>query len=234
MIIEKATDQRINLYYDLYVPDGVGADPKPLLVAFHGYEGNKESMMALAQKINSSDFIIASVQGPNAFFVRDSDPGKTSKPKIGFGWMMQYKAEETIALHHRTLLGIIDEVSKEHRIDRAAIFLLAFSQSVSLNYRFGFTHPGVIRGVIAVCGGIPGDWDQDKYHKSDTDVLIIAGETDEFYPAERTRTFKDALSKRARSVEYQCFPVGHVFPRESLPVIDQWIRDRMTGKLEGT
>jgi predicted esterase len=230
MIIERATEQRINLYYDLYVPEAEAAGPRPLLIALHGYEGNKQSMMGLGQKINPSDFIIASVQGPNAFFVRtESEPGR---PKIGFGWMMQYKAEETIRLHHQTVLSVIEETAAEHAIDRRAIFLLAFSQSVSLNYRFAFTHPGLVRGVIAVCGGIPGDWDRDKYHKSDTDVLIIAGETDEFYPLERTRTFKEAMARRARSVEFRSFPVGHVFPRESLAIIDEWIKGRLKSNLK--
>ena len=222
MLTERQTQQRINLYYDLYVPEGGASGPKPLIVAFHGYEGNKESMMALAQRINSQDFVIASVQGPNSFFVRDgSEP---NKPRIGFGWMMQYKAEETMRLHHETLLDVIRDIEAEHAIDRDAIFLIAFSQSVSLNYRFTFTHPGVVRGVIAVCGGIPGDWDQDKYQQSDTDVLIIAGETDEFYPLERTRTFKEAIARRARSAEFRSFPVGHVFPREALPIINDWIK----------
>src|SRR6185312_10619484 len=103
MKIEKSTEQRINLYYDLYVPESDSVKPRPLLIALHGYEGNKESMMGLAQKINSDDFIIASVQGPNSFLVRsETEP---MKPKIGFGWMMQYKADETISLHHRTLMS---------------------------------------------------------------------------------------------------------------------------------
>ena len=223
MIVEKTTEQRINLYYNLHVPDGV-AKPRPLLIALHGYEGNKESMMTLAQKINSDDYVIASVQGPNAFLMRSE--AEPTKPKIGFGWMMQYKAEETIRLHHQTIMSVIEQISAEHDVDQRAIFLLAFSQSVSLNYRFAFTHPGMVRGVIAVCGGIPGDWFQDKYQHSATDVLIVAGETDEFYPLERTQTFKEAMAKRARSVEFRSFPVGHVFPRESLSIINAWIKER--------
>lgn len=223
MITEKSTEQRIKMYYDLYVPDEEARNPRPLLIALHGYEGNKESMMAIAQKINSRDFVIASLQGPNGFFVRTNDE---KKPKIGFGWMMQYKAEDTIWLHHKTILSIIEEASAQHKIDRRAIFLLAFSQSVSLNYRFAFTRPNKIRGVIAVCGGIPGDWDEEKYYQSNTDALVIAGESDEFYPIERTRTFKEALERRARSVEFQSFPTGHVFPREALPVINDWMTRR--------
>ena len=224
MITEKAIEQRIKLYYDLHVPDTAPGKSLPLIIALHGYEGNKESMMALAQKINSEDFVIASVQGPNGFFV---SVGEERRPKIGFGWMMQYKVEETIRLHHETLLAVIGQARAEYNANTGAIFLIAFSQSVSLNYRFAFTHPGVVRGVVAVCGGIPGDWDQDKYHESETDVLIIAGESDEFYPLERTSGFKQAIARRARSVEFKSFPVGHVFPRQSLPLINDWMLERI-------
>ena len=224
MITEKSTEQQIKLYYDLHTPEDVQQRSLPLIIALHGYEGNKESMMALARKINSQDFVIASVQGPNSFFVRD---GQEGRPKIGFGWMMQYKAEETIGLHHETLLAIIKQTQAECNTDSNAVFLMAFSQSVSLNYRFAFTHPGLVRGVIAVCGGIPGDWDEDKYHKCDTDVLIIAGESDEFYPLERTKGFKQAIARRARSAEFISFPAGHVFPRQSLPLINDWLLERI-------
>jgi predicted esterase len=101
-----------------------------------------------------------------------------------------------------------------------------------LNYRFAFTYPNTVRGVIGVCGGIPGDWNEDKYHKSDTDVLIIAGETDEFYPIERERSFQPAMQSRARQVDFRSFPAGHVFMRESLPVINDWLLERINGSNE--
>ncbi len=225
MITEKSSLQSINLYYDLYVPERDTDRPMPLIIGLHGYEGNKESMMALARKINQDDFIIASLQAPNGFFVQTGD--NKAMPRIGFGWMMQYKAHETISLHHRTVLSIIEETASNHSIDHEAIFLMAFSQSVALNYRFTFTHPNLIRGIVAVCGGIPGDWDEDKYRDSPkTDVLIIAGETDEIYPAERSRSFKERLARRAGTVDYRSFPVGHVFPRESLPMINEWVLAR--------
>jgi predicted esterase len=222
--LEKETEQRVKLYYDLYVP-GDAHGNMPLLICLHGYEGNKESMMAKARSINSKDFIIASVQAPNSFLIRDNQDAK--RPKIGFGWMMQYKAEDTIRLHHETLSSTIQAARAEYDVDDRRIFLLAFSQSVSLNYRFAFTNPGAIRGVIGVCGGIPGDWDQDKYHTSRTDVLIIAGQEDEFYPLERVKTFKEALARRARDVDFYTFPVGHSFPNDALPLINGWLLSRI-------
>ena len=225
MITEKSSLQSINLYYDLYVPERGTDRPAPLIIGLHGYEGNKESMMALAQRINQDDFIIASLQAPNGFFVQTGD--NKAMPRIGFGWMMQYKAQETISLHHRMVLSIIEETASNYSIDHEAIFLMAFSQSVALNYRFTFTHPNLIRGIVAVCGGIPGDWDESKYHDSSTDVLIVAGETDDIYPAERSRSFKEMLARRAGTVDYRSFPVGHVFPRESLPLINEWLLARV-------
>lgn len=225
MITEKSIEQRTSLYYDIYVPEHDPNIPLPMLIGLHGYEGNKESMMALAQRINSEDFIIVSLQGPNAFFVRENE---RRSPYVGFGWMMNYKAEETIRLHHSVMSAIIEDVASQHKIDRQSIFTMAFSQSVSLNYRFAFTYPDLIRGVIAVCGGIPGDWDQDKYHESNTHALIIAGETDEFYQIEKVRAFKDAIARRARSSEFVSYPVGHVFPRESLPLINEWMKKVMS------
>ncbi|MEW6130037.1 MAG: dienelactone hydrolase family protein [Acidobacteriota bacterium] len=226
MIIEQSVEQTIKMHYDLYVPEREDAtQPLPLLIALHGYEGNKESMMNLAQKINAEDCIIASLQAPNGFFIREGSEG--GMPRIGFGWMMTYKSPETISLHHRTVTAMIEKIAEEYPINRQQIFLLAFSQSCSLNYRFAFTHPNQIRGVVAVCGGIPGDWQEDKYQKSDTDILIIAGESDEFYPIERVRTFQPAMQMRAGRVDFQSFPVGHIFMREALPVINHWLLERI-------
>jgi len=112
MITEKSTELRINLYYDLYVPYADMQKPMPLIIGLHGYEGNKESMMAMLNRINSRDYIKASVQGPNSFFVREGPDDR--RPRIGFGWMMQYKAEETIKLHHQTLLSVIEETAGQY------------------------------------------------------------------------------------------------------------------------
>src|ERR1051325_6443299 len=46
---------RINLYYDLYLPDRT---PAPLLIALHGYGANKRQMMREAKLIAPNDFAI--------------------------------------------------------------------------------------------------------------------------------------------------------------------------------
>jgi len=220
--MEKHLVEQIRVYYDLHVPEEYDRRRRyPLLMALHGYGGNKESMMKLARRINERDWLIASLQGPYSFII---PPGHYSKEaKTGFGWAARYKHEDSVALHHESLLDLIDTVAAEYAIDRERVFLLGFSQAVSLNYRFVFTYPNVIRGVIGVCGGVPGDYLEKGYKPSDTAVLHIATAQDEYYDLERVKTFVPWLEPLARSVELKVYQSNHVFPRRSLSYINRWI-----------
>ncbi len=221
-IIERRIIQEFLCYYDLYVPDGEG--PKPLIIALHGYGGDKTSMMKLVRRINDCDFAIAALQGPHQHLVM---PTKES-PKLGFGfgWLTNFKSEESTAIHHNLIRRIIEMAGEREDIDSSKIFLMAFSQGVGLNFRFAFTHPGLIRGIVAICGGIPGDWESEgKYQACDLDILCIGGEKDEFYTPERMSDGAEALRSRARTVELRLFDAGHEVPRESYTIIDRWLRE---------
>lgn len=221
---EQRIVQEIACYYDLYVPEGDG--PKPLLIALHGYGGDKTSMMRLARRINEQDFVIASLQGVHQHLVIP----KTREEKLlyGFGWVTNFKPEESVALHHRNVRHIIETLTQQGIADARNVFLMGFSQAVGVNFRFAFTHAEMIRGVIAICGGIPGDWGTEgKYAGAALDVLYIGASQDEFYTPERLQQFASALVPRAHSVELKMFDCGHEVPRDSYPSIDQWIKSKV-------
>ena len=222
-VAERRLVQEFPCYYDLYIPAGAG--PRPLLIALHGYGGDKTSMMRLARRINEQDYVIASLQGPHQHLVRPED--RSQALGYGFGWLSNFRPEESIALHHRAILHIIETLTQESQADPAQVFLLGFSQAVGLNFRFAFTHPERVRGVIAICGGIPGDWGSEgKYRAGGVDVLYLASERDEFYPPSRIKENARALERRAQSVELHLFDAGHEVPRDAYQVIDQWVAQR--------
>src|ERR1051326_4218356 len=174
--IECRIEQKFSCYYDLYVPDG--DQPKPLVIALHGYGGDKRSMMKLTRRINDHDFVIAALQGPHQHLVM---PTKDS-PSLGygFGWLSNFKPEDSVGLHHRLINQIIDDVGQSGQADISKVFLLGFSQACGVNFRYAFTNADRVRGVVAVCGGIPGDWETEgKYEGGRVDVLYIAAERDE-------------------------------------------------------
>jgi phospholipase/carboxylesterase len=219
--VDRALEARVNLYYDLR-PGTIS--PAPLLIALHGYGANKSYMMREAQSMAPEQFAIASLQG---FHQHMKVPRETGGPlRFGFGWLTNFRSEESVAVHHRALLDLIEILSDEGIADPARVFLLGFSQSCALNYRFAFTHPDRLRGVVGICGGIPGDWETSSaYHNAEIDVLHLAGRRDEFYPPERVRDYERQLKTRARSVEFKSYDAAHEIIPEMRGDVVQWLQD---------
>jgi phospholipase/carboxylesterase len=145
--------------------------------------------------------------------------------RFGFGWLTSFRPEESVAIHHRALLDLIADLTSEGVADASKIYLLGFSQTCALNYRFAFTHPEVLTGVIGVCGGIPGDWDTNhKYHGAELDVFHLAGTRDEFYTPERVCDYEKQLATRARSVTFKSYDAAHEIVPHMREDIRQWLQ----------
>jgi predicted esterase len=209
----------INLYYDLKPGNSTNA---PLLIALHGYGANKRYMLREAQIMAPEDFAIASLQG---FHQHMRDPRETGGPiRFGFGWVTNFRSEESVAIHHKALLDLIDKLVRDHTADPKRIFLLGFSQSCALNYRFAFTHPHLLRGVIGICGGIPGDWEtSDKYQSIEADVFHLAGTRDEFYTPERIQNYEQHLGTRAKSLTFKNYDAAHELTQDMRDDVKQWL-----------
>ena len=229
--MEKETEQlvsdftltaEIKLYYDLLLPQ---TQPAPLLIALHGYGASKRQMMREAQTITPEGFAIASLQGPHQHLKDPKEPG--GPLRFGFGWLTNFRPEESVAIHQRALLELIDSLSAEGIADSKRIFLIGFSQSCALNYRFAFTHPERLRGVIGICGGIPGDWETSElYKQTNAAVFHLSGEHDEFYPPERTVNYAAQLQDRASDVEFRSYEAGHEIVQAMRDDIREWLKQR--------
>ena len=195
----------INLYYDLQVPD---ARPAPLLIALHGYGASKRQMMREAQQMAPENFAIAALQGFHQHMKEPKEPG--GPLRFGFGWLTNFHPEESVAVHHHALLDLISTLVAEGVADEQRIFLLGFSQTCALNFRFAFTHPDKLRGVIGICGGLPGDWETSEvYQPTDAAVFYLAGTKDEYYPPSRVADYAEKLRQRAANVEMKSYDAGH-------------------------
>jgi predicted esterase len=225
--MEQFIQSTLRRYYELELPESRDAKRRwPLLIALHGYQGDKDSMMRLARRIANGRMVVISLQGPNHFFINYEDDPKNYR--VGYGWGTTWKMEESIALHHSNLRALIDAAVRRYRADRRQVFLLAFSQACSYNYRFVFTHPRAIRGAIGVCGGVPGNWDTSRHYRpAQTHVLHIAATQDQWYPRERNLEFRRKLAQRAASLDFRFYNSTHRFPRTSIPHIRRWIEQHL-------
>jgi predicted esterase len=179
----------INLYYDLFVPENI-TTPAPLLIAVHGYGAHKRYMMREARLVAPKDCVIASIQSPHPHYRRTDDGYK-----VGFGWLSDHKPEEYVRLHHKFVLDVIARLEGDGTIDTSRIFLYGFSQACALNFRFAFTYRDVLRGIVGICGGIPGDLDTNPvYEPFSGEALYLYGDEDEFYTQEQFAGFNKKLA----------------------------------------
>jgi predicted esterase len=219
LIKDRTLQARINLYYDL---QPASSSPAPLLIALHGYGAFKEQIMREAQLMAPDNFAIASLQGFHQHMKEPRQPG--GPLRFGFGWLTSYRSEESFAVHHQALLDLIQTLTEEGIADPACVFLLGFSQSCALNYRFAFTHPERLRGVIGICGGIPSDWETSGlYRQAPFDVFHLAGTSDEFYSPERIADYEKQLGTRARSVKFKSYDAAHEIVPEMRTDVKQWL-----------
>lgn len=214
----------INLYYDLYVPKEA-REPRPLLIYCHGYGENKRHGMRVARECAPEGFVVASLQG---LYQHIQEPKEKGAPlRFGFGWLTNFKSEESVALHHKFVLDVIEKLTKENIADKTKIFLMGFSQTCALNFRFAFSHTEKLKGVVGVCGGMPGDWEtHDNYKETNASVLYVHGVNDEFYTPERVSDYKEKLLKRARDVEVKAYEAGHEITAAMRSDIRDWLREK--------
>jgi len=211
----------IKLYYDLFIPENLGK-PAPLLLAVHGYGAHKRYMMREARLVAPDNFVVASIQAPHQHY-RQIDTGF----KVGFGWLTDHKSAESVALHHRFALELIENLAERNLIDEKRVYLYGFSQACALNFRFAFTHPETARGVIGVCGGIPSDLETNEIYKNlAADVLYLYGDADEFYPLEKFQMFELKLNDRLPNFQAKNYQAKHEITDEMREDIRKWLKEK--------
>jgi predicted esterase len=211
--------------YLLHVPPAV--DHRTLLVlTLHGYGSNPETMLRLSETALGGDAIIASVRAPNQHYLTGLRAGPPSAPvagsEVGYNWGTIRHAALNIELHHRIVRAISAELRARFEVPQSRVVLMGFSQPVGLNYRFIGTYPQEAAGVIAMCGGVPKDWEEDKYGKVAAPILHIARSEDEFFPDAVSRRFPDRLRAHAANVEFHMLPGQHRFPSKAGAIIREF------------
>jgi phospholipase/carboxylesterase len=168
------------------------------------------------------NFAIVALQGFHQHLKEPKEPG--GPLRFGFGWLTNFHPEDSVAVHHQALLDLIQSLTIEGVADPTRIFLLGFSQTCALNYRFAFSHPEHLRGVIGICGGLPGDWETSEvYRPTKAAVFHLAGSRDEYYPPDRVADYEERLRLRAASVEFKNYDAAHEFVPAMRDDVKAWL-----------
>jgi predicted esterase len=207
--------------YFLRVPDPLPPSPF-VVITLHGYGMEPQSMLRMTSALVGPEVVVAAIRGPNQQFL--DLPPNHADDKIGYNWGTPRHFDEAISMHHAILSKVIEEVRARFAVPAGRIALMGFSQPVSLNYRFAATFPNQVGGIIALCGGVPGDWETSVYQSFTTPVLHIARSEDASYPVEIANKFPERLRKYASDVEFHMIPGQHRFPSKGGSIVEPWIQ----------
>jgi predicted esterase len=202
----------------LHVPAHVG-EHTALVLALHGYGSNPDVMLRLTLMAVGQDCVVASLRGPNQSYVS----GNPATEEVAYNWGTRRHPELNIRLHHEIVQTVAANLQQRFSIPASRTVLIGFSQPVGLNYRLIGTHPEAAGGVIGICGGVPKDWEEDKYATVDAPILHISRSEDEFFPAAVASRFPDRLRHHAENVEFHMLAGGHRFPSKATPLIREWL-----------
>ena len=215
--LDRSFPARLDCHYLLQAPDRVD-ERTPLVVTLHGFGGNPEGMLRLTDRLFDTRPVIAALQGPFQFFL------SPVVREVGYGWITSRRPSESIRLHRDMVLQVLDEAGAQFGIPRRRRLLAGFSQSVALNYRFAATCPDAIQGVIAVCGGLPSDWDDGTYQPIRASVLHISARQDEYYPLSVTQSYPEILRRHAADVEFHLIEGRHWMPASGSAIVTPWLQ----------
>ncbi len=192
-------------------------DSAPFRVAaLHGYGMNAAEMLDLTRRLLGPAPDIAALEAPNTFHL-GRDHHATA---AGYNWGTRDTSGFHIDLHHRML----DDLMAHLGWIGQEVAILGYSQSVGLNYRYLATHPASVRAAVALCGGIPANWDQGAGAPIRTAILHIARAEDEFFPAHDVARFEERFLRRAAGGEFHLRPGRHRFPLTAGPLVQGWLR----------
>jgi predicted esterase len=211
--VERIFSARLDCRYLLRAGEPGGA----LVVALHGFGSNPVVMLRLTEMLVGTRHAIASLEAQSGFFLVEDR-------NVGYCWATNRRRADSVRLHHDMVRHTLEEAGSELGIPRERRVLLGFSQPVSINYRFAEANPGLARGVIGICGGLPGDWDDAAPHPIDAAILHIARRDDEYFPESATEQFPARLRLRCGDVEFHQLEGGHRVPSQGAPLIQDWLR----------
>lgn len=209
--------------YLLHTPEHLSERTR-LVLALHGYGSNPEVMLRLSVPAVGEDSVVASLRAPNQYYLA----GSPSTDETAYNWGTRRHPELNIGLHHEIVATVAAKLRARFSIPARRTVLMGFSQPVGLNYRFIGTHPQEAGGVIGICGGVPKDWEEDKYAQVDAPILHISRSEDEFFAAEVARGFPARLRRHASDVEFHMLAGAHRFPSKAGAIIRAWL-----GKVDG-
>lgn len=182
-------------------------DADGAIIMIHGRGATAESILTLANELDSSGFHLVAPQATGFQWYPHSFLAPTERNEPGLSSGLQ------------AIFDIIADL-ESNGISKDKIVILGFSQGACLATEFVARHPAKYGGLIAFSGGLIGDEPkQDNYSGSleNTPAFFGCSDVDAHIPEERVHESADILEQLNAVVTKKIYPdMGHTINRNEL------------------
>ena len=172
------------------VPESKG--PHAVVIMFHGWTGDEDSMWIFAAKMPPNVLLIA-------------PRGLHSSSFGGYSWYSESIGEWPDLKDYQEAISAVESIQKNgifSHADFSRLRLVGFSQGAALAYSYALTHPQKIQAIAGLSGFVPDGVDLlvDAAPLTDMPIFVAHGTQDQLVPVQRARAGgRNAAARRCKS-----------------------------------
>lgn len=207
----------LTAYYVTQEPTITPDEKPPLLLAIHGWGQNARRFMKDFSVLKKQNLLIVAPQGPHQFYL------DTPNRKVGFNWITRYNKDDAVRDTNKYLAALLEHMRDECPYDEKRVYLLGFSQGVSMAWRFAVS--GLVKpaGIIACCADLAPDAAEKLPDIAPFRVYLAHGKEDPLVPEEKITEAVEQLTANNFPLTQDKFDGGHELPGALLEKIGVWI-----------
>jgi len=202
------------MHEELIIYAGNKINAKKALIMLHGRGADAEDILALAENLNVTDYLLAAPQAsgnswyPNSFL---------ANPKNNEPWL-----SSALDLIHIIETGLIKRGIKKEKI-----YFLGFSQGACLTLEYTARNADQYGGIVAFTGGLIGDKIYTENYKGNFNnipVFIGTANPDLHVPVERVKATAIILRDMGADVTEKIYPnMGHTINQDEINHVNRLI-----------
>ncbi|HXB30296.1 MAG TPA: dienelactone hydrolase family protein [Puia sp.] len=195
------------MHEELIIYAGNKINAKKALIMLHGRGADAEDILALAENLNVTDYLLAAPQAsgnswyPNSFL---------ANPKNNEPWL-----SSALDLVHIVVAGFIKQGIKKDKI-----YFLGFSQGACLTLEYTARNADQYGGIVAFTGGLIGDKIYTENYKGtfkNTPIFIGTSNPDFHVPVERVKATTVILKELGADITEKIYPdMGHTINQDEI------------------
>ena len=176
-----------NRVYDLHVPELVGTDPVPLLIALHGAGDSGPGMKRAAGLDKESDRRGFMVAYPSATGVNWAEGCDCVRPDI--------EGVDDVGF----IDAMIEDIAVKRPLDRDRIYVIGYSQGGLFSQHLACERSDRLAGVATVAGSCPARWPSDVNLQA---VRTSCSSTEKRMPSCPSKAFRPGSMPRSECMRH--------------------------------